>query len=211
MRAYKRLRVQGGTYFFTLTLAERRGNDLLVRHVSALRTAFHRTLVDHPVAIEAIVVLPDHLHCIWRLPAGDDDFPTRWRLIKSRFARAIPLGEPISASRARRSEHGLWQRRYWEHAIRDERDFRQHMDYIHYNPVKHGYVDNPKDWPFSSLHRLVANGLYEQNWAVTPPWCIWGAPFGRGEKQPAALLRELEIGLAIPALARLASGRFSPR
>ncbi len=166
MRTYKRLRIQGGTYFFTLTLAERRGNDLLVRHISALRTAFRRTLVDHPAAVEAIVVLPDHLHCIWRLPAGDDDFPTRWRLIKSRFSRAIPPGEPICASRARRSERGLWQRRYWEHVIRDERDFRQHMNYIHYNPVKHGYVDNPKDWPFSSLHRLVANGLYEEGWAA---------------------------------------------
>ena len=100
MRTYKRIRIQGGTYFFTLTLAERRGNDLLVRHISALRAAFRQTLADHPVTIEAIVVLPDHLHCLWRLPAGDDDFPTRWRLIKSRFSRQIPAGERISNSRA---------------------------------------------------------------------------------------------------------------
>jgi putative transposase len=166
MRTYKRIRIQGGAYFFTLTLAERRGNDLLVRHISALRAAFRRTLADHPMAIEAIVVLPDHLHCIWRLPEGDDDFPTRWRLVKSRFSRQIPVGERISESRARRGERGVWQRRYWEHLIRDEQDFRRHMDYIHYNPVKHGYVANPRDWPYSSLDRLIAQGVYEPDWAA---------------------------------------------
>jgi len=160
MRTYKRARIQGGTYFFTLTLAEGGGNGLLVRHISALRRAFRQTLADHPVAIEALVVLPDHLHCIWRLPAGDDDFPTRWRLIKSRFSRQIPATERISDSRARRSERGLWQqRRYWEHVIGDEQDFRQHMDYIHYNPVKQRYVEDSTDWPFSSLHRLNAQGV----------------------------------------------------
>ena len=166
MRTYKRIRIQGGTYFFTLALAERRGNDLLVRHISALRAAFRQTLADHPVTVEAIVILPDHLHCLWRLPAGDDDFPTRWRLIKSRFSRQIPAGERISNSRARRAERGLWQRRYWEHAVRDEQDYRRHMDYIHYNPVKHGYVDDPRDWPFSSLNRLIARGVYEDDWAA---------------------------------------------
>jgi putative transposase len=166
MRTYKRIRVQGGTYFFTLTLAERRGNDLLVRHISALRAAFRQTLADHPVAMKAIVVLPDHLHCLWRLPPGDDDYPTRWRLIKSRFSRQIPVGESISDSRVRRAERGLWQRRYWEHVVRDEQDYRRHMDYIHYNPVKHGYVDDPKDWPFSSLKRLMAQGIYERDWAA---------------------------------------------
>ena len=166
MRTYQRLRLPGGTYFFTLTLAERRGNDLLVRHVDALRAAFRATLADHPAAIEAIVVLPEHLHCLWRLPPGDDDFPTRWRLIKARFSRAIPAGEPVSASRTRRAERGLWQRRYWEHAIRDERDYQRHMDYIHFNPVKHGYVQGPRDWPHSSLHRLIARGLYPADWGA---------------------------------------------
>ena len=166
MRTYKRVRIQGGTYFFTLTLAERRGNDLLIRRIAALRSAFRQTLADHPVAIDAIVVLPDHLHCIWRLPPGDDDFPTRWRLIKSRFSRQIPATERISDSRARRSERGLWQRRYWEHAIRDTDDYRRHMDYIHYNPVKHGLVNDPRDWPFSSLTRLIARGAYESDWAA---------------------------------------------
>ena len=166
MRSYRRVRIKGGTYFFTLTLAERGGNDLLVRHISALRSAFRQTLADHPVAIEAIAVLPDHLHCIWRLPAGDDDFPTRWRLIKSRFSRQIPAAERISDSRARRAERGLWQRRYWEHVIRGEQDYQRHMDYIHYNPVKHGYVDDPKDWPFSSLQRLIGQGVYETDWTA---------------------------------------------
>ena len=166
MRTYKRLRIQGGTYFFTLTLAERRGNDLLVRHVAALRAAFRKTLADHPFTIEAMVVLPDHLHCMLRLPAGDDDFPTRWRLIKSRFSRQVPAGERVSRSRARRGERGLWQRRYWEHVIRDDEDFRRHMDYIHYNPVKHGYVDDPRDWEFSSLHRLIARGVYDDDWVA---------------------------------------------
>jgi putative transposase len=166
MRTYKRIKIPGGTYFFTLTLAERQGNDLLVRYISALRTAFRQTLADHPVAIEAVVVLPDHLHCLWRLPPDDDDFPTRWRLIKSRFSRQIPPGERICASRARRAERGLWQRRYWEHVVRDEEDYRRHMDYIHFNPVKHGYVDDPRDWPYSSLHRLIARGVYDKDWAM---------------------------------------------
>jgi putative transposase len=166
MRNYKRLQIPGGTYFFTLTLAERHGNDLLTRHVAALRSAFRRTLADRPAAVQAIVVLPDHLHCIWRLPEGDDDFPTRWRLIKSRFSRQIQAGERISPSRARRGERGLWQRRYWEHVIRNEQDLRRHMDYIHYNPVKHGYVTSPRDWPFSSLHRWTARGVYETDWAA---------------------------------------------
>jgi len=168
MRTYKRIRIPGATYFFTLTLAERRHNDLLVRHIEALRTAFRQTLADHPVVIEAIVVLPDHLHCLWQLPTGDDDFPTRWRLIKSRFSRQISAGERVSSSRVRRRERGLWQRRYWEHVIRDERDYRRHLDYIHYNPVKHGYVDDPKAWPFSSLHRLIGRGVYDSDWAAPP-------------------------------------------
>jgi len=166
MRSYKRIRVQGGAYFFTRALAERRGKDLLVRHISALRAAFRQTLAHPPVAVEAIVVLPDHLHGLWRLPPGDDDFPTRWRLIKSRFSRQIPATERISGSRARRSERGLWQRRYWEHVVRDERDYRRHMDDIHDNPVKHGYVDDPRDWPFSSLNRLIAQGIDASDWAA---------------------------------------------
>jgi putative transposase len=167
MRTYQRLRIPGGTYFFTLTLAERHGNDLLVRYVDALRNAFRNTLRAHPVVIEGVVILPDHLHCMWRLPEGDDDFPMRWRLIKSAFSRSVPTGETISPSRARRSERGLWQRRYWEHAIRNEEDFRRHLDYIHYNPVKHGYVAKPIDWPYSSLHQWIARGIYTKDWTCS--------------------------------------------
>lgn len=166
MRTYTRARFAGGTYFFTINLATRRGNDLLVKHIADLREAFRRTRADHPFIIEAVVVLPDHLHCLWRLPPRDDDFSTRWRLIKARFSRAIATGERISRSRRRKGERGIWQRRYWEHVVRDETDYARHMDYIHFNPVKHGYVRSARDWPHSSFHRLVAQGVYPAGWAA---------------------------------------------
>lgn len=140
MRSYKRVRIAGGLYFFTVNLAERHGNDLLTRHVADLREALRRTRQDHPFSIDAIVVLPDDLHCLWQLPSDDDDFPTRWRLIKARFSHGIDEGERISVSRQRKGERGLWQRRYWEHVIRGERDYQRHLDYIHSNPVEYGYV-----------------------------------------------------------------------
>ena len=167
MRTYTRARVPGATYFFTVNLAERNGNDLLTRHIDALREAFRLTKQDHPFVIEAMAVLPDHLHCLWRLPSGDNDFPMRWRLIKARFSRMLPYGERISASRMRKGERGIWQRRYWEHVIRDERDLHRHLDYIHYNPVKHGYVQRTVDWPYSSFHRYVARGVYPVDWAAS--------------------------------------------
>jgi len=165
MRTYTRARAPGATYFFTANLADRRDNDLLTRHIDVLRDAFRVTKQAHPFVIEAMVVLPDHLHCLWRLPSGDTDFPMRWRLIKARFSRMLAHGECISSSRMRKGERGIWQRRYWEHMIRDERDLHRHLDYIHYNPVKHGYVERAIDWPHSSFHRYVARGLYPANWA----------------------------------------------
>jgi putative transposase len=168
MRIYKRARIAGGCYFFTLNLAERHDNDLLVRHIADLREALRQARLDHPFSIDAIVVLPDHLHCLWQLPPGDNDFSTRWRLIKARFSRCIDHGEYVSESRWRKGERGIWQRRYWEHVIRDERDYRHHMDYIHYNPVKHGHVQSVKDWPHSSFHRWVERGAYPIEWAATP-------------------------------------------
>lgn len=168
MRTYTRARLPGACYFFTVNLAERGGNDLLVRRVAELREAFRRTQQDHPFHIDGIVILPDHLHCIWRLPEDDADFPKRWRLIKARFSHGIAAGERVSASRARKGERGIWQRRYWEHLIRDERDFRAHMDYIHFNPVKHGYVAAVRDWPHSSFHRLVERGVYPPDWGAEP-------------------------------------------
>ena len=109
------------------------------------------------------MVLPDHLHMIWTLPVGDDDFATRWRLIKSAFARALPTGERISASQAAKSERGVWQRRYWEHTLRDDDDFARHLDYIHFNPVKHGHVVRVQAWPYSSFHRWVRLGVYTED------------------------------------------------
>lgn len=167
MRTYTRTRIPGATYFFTVTLAERQGNDLLIKHIDVLRDAFRVVQQAHPFVIEAAVVLPEHLHCLWQLPPGDDDFPKRWRLIKAYFSRMLPRDERVSASRMRKGERGIWQRRYWEHVIRDERDLRHHLDYIHYNPVKHGLVEHAMDWPYSSLHRFVARGLYPADWAAS--------------------------------------------
>jgi putative transposase len=172
MRSYKRVKIEGGCYFFTLTLANRQGNDLLIRHVDELREAFRLTQRDHPFKMDAVVIMPDHLHCLWQLPPGDDDFSTRWYLIKSRFSRSIKPGEFISKSRLGKGERGLWQRRYWEHLIRDENDYYRHADYIHYNPVKHGYVQAVKDWQYSSFHRWVARGLYPLDWMTAAPEVI---------------------------------------
>jgi putative transposase len=175
MTNYRRNFVPGGSYFFTLNLAERR-LPLLTDHIGSLRVAFRDTRARHPFTIEAIVILPDHLHAIWTLPDGDKDFATRWRLIKSAFSRSLPSGERISASRARKGERGIWQRRYWEHTLRDEPDFERHADYIHFNPVKHGYVTRVDHWPYSSFQRMVRLGVYPQDWAGG----VEGADFGEG-------------------------------
>jgi putative transposase len=164
MTAYRRNFIPGGSFFFTVNLAERRSR-LLTENIGALRAAFRETKAKHPFSIEAIVVLPDHLHAIWSMPDGDGDFATRWRLIKSRFSHALPQGEPISASRRSKGERGIWQRRYWEHTLRDENDFARHADYIHFNPVKHGHAARVADWPFSSFHRMTKLGVYPADWA----------------------------------------------
>src|SRR3954454_16667142 len=158
MTAYRRNAVAGATYFFTVNLADRR-RSLLTDNIEPLRAAFRGTRVRHPFTIEAIVLLPDHLHAIWTLPDGDADFAVRWSLIKANFSRALPQDEPVSHSRRRKRERGIWQRRYWEHTIRGEDDLVRHIDYIHFNPVKHGYVDRVSNWPYSSFHRIVRLGL----------------------------------------------------
>ncbi|MBR0870105.1 transposase [Bradyrhizobium tropiciagri] len=164
MTGYRRNFVAGGCYFFTVNLADRR-QELLTENVEALRTSFRETQQRHPFSIDAIVVLPDHLHAVWTLPEGDTDFSMRWRLIKTSFSRRLTAGEAVSDSRAAKGERGIWQRRYWEHTIRDEGDFARHIDYVHINPVKHGLVTRVSDWPYSSFHRMVRDGAYPEDWA----------------------------------------------
>ncbi len=164
MTNYRRYFVPGGSYFFTVNLADRRLR-LLTNHIEPLRAAFRYARNRHPFTVEATVVLPDHLHAIWTLPEGDADFALRWRLIKSTFSRALPQGEQVSISRSGRGERGIRQRRYWEHTLRDEGDFSRHVDYIHFNPVKHGLVGRVRDWPYSSFHRMVRLGVYPEDWA----------------------------------------------
>ena len=164
MRTFLRTRTPGGLYFFTLVVGDRHGGRLLVDRIDALRDAVRRTRFERPFGIEAMVVLPDHLHALWQMPEGDADFATRWRLIKSRFSRSVDKTEPLSRSRLRKRERGVWQRRYWEHFVRDEEDFRRHLDYIHFNPVKHGYVSSASDWPYSSFQRWVGRGVYPLDW-----------------------------------------------
>ena len=166
MRTYIRANLKGGVYFFTVNLAERNNNDLLVANIDILRTAFRLTKQDHPFIIEACVILPEHLHCILRLPEDDNDFSKRWRLIKTYFSKNMPVNERISNSRKRKKERGIWQRRFWEHLIKDEKDFQNHLDYIHYNLVKHGYVQQAIDWPYSSFHLWVERKVYPQDWAT---------------------------------------------
>jgi putative transposase len=164
MTGYRRNFIAGGSFFFTINLAERR-LQLLTEYVDELRNAFRKVRQRHPFTIDAVIVLPDHLHAVWTLPEGGADFATRWQLIKSAFSHSLPSGERISESRVARGERGIWQRRYWEHTIRDERDFARHVDYIHINPVKHGLVMRVRDWPFSSFHRMVKLGVYPEDWA----------------------------------------------
>ncbi len=158
MANYLRPRATGAAIFFTVSLAER-GSDLLLARIDLLRDAVRRTRAERPFDIDAIVVLPDHLHAVLTLPAGDGDFATRWRLIKARFSMGVPRGD-LRPSHLRRGERGVWQRRFWEHHIRDEADLVTHLRYCWTNPVRHGLVDRPEDWPFSSLHRDRREGRH---------------------------------------------------
>ena len=165
MPNYRRAWCPGGTYFFTLNLLIRQGNDLLIRHIELLRASVQKVKQRHPFIIHGWVVLPDHLHCVIELPENDTDFPMRWRLIKMEFSKALPRLEKISPNRQQRGERGIWQRRFWEHLIRNDADYLAHIDYIHINPVKHGLVKYLVDWPYSTFHRLVDKGIYTNDWA----------------------------------------------
>ena len=154
MSNYRRVRVPGGTYFFTVNLLERR-RRLLVEHIDALRAAFRDAQRARPFDIVAIVVLPE----------GDADYSNRWAQIKSGFSRRLPIEEYRSKIRCKKRERGIWQRRFWEHFIIDDEDLIHHINYVYINPLKHGLVSQIRDWPYSSFHRDVARGLYQADWA----------------------------------------------
>ena len=178
---YRRAKHKGGCYFFTVNLAECK-QSLLTDHVDTLRNSIKRVQQEHPFRIEAIVILPDHLHNVWTLPPDDDDdYSTRWMLIKSAFSRQLPKHERVNPSRLKKRERGIWQRRYWEHLIRNDNDFARHIDYIHFNPVKHGYVNTPVEWPYSSLHRFIIRGVLNKD---------WGSEIGFDESTAFGELRE---------------------
>ena len=162
---YRRSLIPGGTFFFTVNLADRQ-SGLLTMHIELLRETTRSIRQRHPFEILAMVVLPDHLHAIWRLPEGDADYPARWALIKAGFSRALPKIESIRESRVRKRERGIWQRRYWEHQIRDDGDLVRHVDYVHFNPVKHGYVEHAVGWRYSSIHRFVREGRSSGTWGM---------------------------------------------
>lgn len=180
MSRYIRVRAPGATFFFTVNLAQR-GGDLLLREIATLREAVRDTRADRAFGIDAWVVLPDHLHAVWTLPTGDTDFSGRWAAIKSRFTMALcragdrpPSDLPVVQSgtyaglkpglRVAKREAAVWQRRFWEHTIRDEGDYAAHLAYCWGNPVKHGLVARPVDWPFSSIHRDIRAGRVPPEW-----------------------------------------------
>ena len=165
MVRYRRNFVPGGTYFFTVTVADRR-SSVLIDHIVSLRRAFRITRGERPFDIDAIVVLPDHLHVVMTLPDGDSDFSGRWRRIKSLFTRGAVKGGLQAAPNAR-GEYDLWQRRFWEHTVRDEADLARHVDYIHFNPAKHGLVSRVSDWRYSSYHRYMRLGWLPEDWGGT--------------------------------------------
>ena len=163
MSNYRRIRILGGTFFFTLVTYRRTPFFVDDDAVEVLRDAFRRVKNQRDFHIDAIVILPDHLHCILKLPEQDSDYAGRWREIKKLTSRKLSPDSNVQRKR------NVWQKRFWEHAIRDEKDWRQHMDYIHYNPVKHGLVSSPADWRWSSFHKFVERGWYEASWGGTPP------------------------------------------
>ena len=164
MSCYRRVRVPGASYFFTVNLASR-GGAALSDHIGALRLAYARTAAEHPVFCDAMVVLPDHIHAVWTLPPEDVDYSIRWRKIKARFTRFSRLSGATSLSKEFKRERGVWQRRFWEHTIRDDEDYASHIRYCWGNPVKHGLVTRAVDWPFSSIHRDIRAGRVDAEWA----------------------------------------------
>lgn len=170
MPDYRRIRVPGGTFFFTVVTYQRRPLLLEEPVRNALRAAVTEIRASFPFYIDAWVLLPDHLHCVWTLPDGDENYSLRWALIKrcvsKQCATAYQDGRPVSQSRQKRREASLWQRRFWEHRIRDEADFARCVEYIHWNPVKHQFVPQARAWPYTTFHRYVRSGVYPLDWGA---------------------------------------------
>ncbi len=168
MPNYRRAFLPGGTFFFTVVTFQRRKLFERSECRLVLRETIERVRQKHPFFIDAWVLLPEHMHCIWTLPEGDSNYSGRWSMIKSGFSmrtkKNLHKPEWINASRQKHRESTIWQRRFWEHLIRDDEDYRIHVDYIHYNPVKHELVKQVKNWPYSTFHRYVKKGIYSENW-----------------------------------------------
>lgn len=174
MPEYRRAHLEGGTYFFTVNTLDRQHLLLKDDVRTALRGAIAEVRRSHPFRIDAWVLLPDHLHCIWTLPPGDHNFSARWQAIKrivtQQCGTSLLYQEKLTTRRIQRKQGTIWQHRFWEHLIRDEADYSRHFDYIHWNPVKHGYVHRALDWQFSTFHRYVAEGIYSPEWGVSEAW-----------------------------------------
>lgn len=168
MPEYRRVRVEGGTYFFTVVTFQRRPILTSEPARRILHQAWLEVAERMPFKTIAVCLLPDHLHCIWRLPGGDADYSMRWKEIKRRFTmqylKEVGPGGELNASRVKRREAAIWQRRFWEHTIENEEGLEAHLDYIHYNPIKHGLVERALDWPYSSFARFVEEGVYDADW-----------------------------------------------
>lgn len=167
MPNYKRVKLGGATYFFTVVTVDR--NPILIKPtvIDAMRNAILNVKNKYPFKIEAWVVMPDHMHCIWALPPGDCDYSKRWGLFKKEVSQKCHpelIDLKPSSSQTKRRELPFWQRRFWEHLIRDDKDYEKHMGYTHYNPVKHGVVKRVQDWPYSTFHKLVEQGVYPRDW-----------------------------------------------
>ena len=168
MPAYLRSKTSGGTFFFTVVTFQRRRLFADPENLEVLRTIIAEVQKDYPFILDAWAFLPDHLHCLWTLPPEETDYSKRWGIIKARFTKVISPEAGRSAlltgSKIRQRESTIWQRRFWEHQIRDERDLQVHLDYVHFNPVKHGLVHSPGQWPYSSFKDFVGRNLYPDNW-----------------------------------------------
>jgi len=170
MQHYRKIKQPGATFFFTLATYQRRKILDKAPYYQALKSAISAVRKTHPFTIEAFVLLPDHLHCIWTMPSNDCDYAIRWGLIKNQVSRqekALTKTAMIGQSRIS-EESGFWERRVWKHQIGDDKDYAVHVDYIHWNPVKHGYVSKVNHWPYSSFHKFVKKGVYPPDWSGMP-------------------------------------------